>query len=223
MAGSWRFISEHRPSHLVCASLKGSQMLENKFLLWFGMMFPLIFSAGPANVTMASLGARFGFFKSLPFIGGINLIVLVHAFLIGLGAGTFLQRYPGIFQYLQYAGSAYLIYLAFKLYRSSRIEINEIADNVPNFFDGIILQLLNMKVVSVTVVMFSKFLDKDSGQMVQVIILSIGLTSLTAGATMAWAAGGAWLTRTFASEKSVRLQGYVFGSMLVGVSIWMLI
>ncbi len=198
-------------------------MVENTFFLWFVMMFPLIFSAGPANVTMASLGARFGFLKSLPFICGINLIVLLHALLIGLGAGTFLKKYPGLFQYLQYAGSAYLIYLAFKFFRSSRPDINGIEDNVPNFLDGIILQLLNMKVVSVTIVMFSQFLDADSRQMPQVMLLSLGLASLTTGATIAWTAGGAWLTRTFASETSVRSQGYIFGSMLVGVSIWMLI
>ena len=69
-------------------------MDENRFLLWFGMMFPLIFSAGPANVTMASLGARFGFLKSLPFISGINLIVLLHALMIGFGAGAFIGKYP---------------------------------------------------------------------------------------------------------------------------------
>lgn len=198
-------------------------MVENKFFLWFGMMFPLIFSAGPANVTMASLGARFGFFKSLPFISGINLIVLLHAVLIGLGAGAFLKKYPGLFQYLQYAGAAYLVYLAFKFYRSSRPDIKEAANNVPNFLDGVILQLLNVKVVTVTMVMFSQFLDTDSGQLSQVMILSFGLASLTTGATMTWAAGGAWLTRTFASEKSVRLQGYIFGTMLIGVSVWMLI
>ncbi len=198
-------------------------MLENTFFLWLGMMVPLIFSAGPANVTMASLGARFGFIKSLPFIGGINLIVLVHAVLIGLGAGAFIKRHPGIFEYLQYAGSAYLIYLAFKFYKSSRPDIKEIAANVPTFIDGMILQLLNMKVVSVTVVMFSQFLNTDTGQIPQIMMLSLGLASLTTGATMIWAAGGAWLTRTFASETSVRLQGYVFGSMLVGVSVWMLI
>ena len=197
-------------------------MLESKFFLWFGMMFPLIFSAGPANVTMASLGARFGFIKSLPFICGINLIVLVHALLIGMGAGTILKEYPGIFQYLQYAGSAYLIYLAIKFYRSSQPDIKETADNVPNFFDGIILQLLNMKVVSVTIVMFSQFLDTDSEQILQVLVLSLGIASLTTGATMVWAAGGSWLTRTFASEMSIKLQGYIFGSMLIGVSIWML-
>jgi threonine/homoserine/homoserine lactone efflux protein len=198
-------------------------MLENKFFLWFGMMFPLIFSAGPANVTMASLGARFGFLKSLPFISGINLIVFFHALLIGFGAGAFLKEYPVLFRYLQYAGSAYLIYLASKFFRLSRLDIKETSDSIPNFLDGIILQLLNMKVVTVTMVMFSQFLDMDSGQFVQVMILSIGLAALTTGATMIWAIGGAWLTRIVASEKSVKLQGYIFGSMLIGVSIWMLI
>lgn len=119
-------------------------MLEDSFFLWFGMMVPLIFSAGPANVTMASLGARFGFVKSLPFISGINLVVLLHALLLGFGAGTFFEKYPELFRYLQYAGSAYLIYLAIKLIRSSKFEIEELADSAPNIFDGIILQLLNM-------------------------------------------------------------------------------
>ena len=198
-------------------------MAENTFLLWFGMMFPLMFSAGPANVTMASLGARFGFGKSLPFILGINLIVLLHALLIGFGAGAFMEKYPGLFQYLRYGGSAYLLYLAFKFFRSSRLDARKIADSAPNFFDGIILQLLNVKVITVTMVMFSQFLDTDAGRLSQVMILSLGIFSLTTGATMTWAAGGAWLTRKFASEKSMRAQGYIFGGMLVGVSVWMLL
>ncbi|WP_279615079.1 LysE family translocator [Desulfospira joergensenii] len=186
-------------------------------------MCPLIFSAGPANVTMASLGARFGFLKSLPFISGINLIVLAHALLIGFGAGTFLENYPGLFRYLQYAGSAYLLYLASKFFRSSKLKAREISDTVPNFVDGIILQLLNMKVVTVTMVMFSQFLDAGLEQVSQITMLSVGLASLTTGATMTWAAGGAGLTRIFASKKSVRLQGYIFGSMLICVSVWMLL
>lgn len=72
-------------------------------------------------------------------------------------------------------------------------------------------------------VMFSQFLDTESEKLPQVVMLSIGLALLTTGATLTWAAGGAWLTRTFASEKSIKLQGYLFGSMLIGASIWMLI
>ncbi len=198
-------------------------MLESKFMLWIGMMFPLVFSAGPANVTMASMGARFGVFKSLPFISGINLIVLLHAVVIGFGAGTFLEMYPDVFKYLQYGGSVYLIYLATKFYKSSRPNVKKLPDNIPNFMDGVVLQLLNMKVVAVTVVMFSQFLDVDSGQLSQVLTLSLGIALLTTGATISWAAGGAWLIKKFASEDSARLQGYIFGTMLVAVSVWMLI
>ena len=197
-------------------------MYEDKFFLWFGMMFPLIFSAGPANVTMASLGARFGLLKSLPFIFGINLIVLLHALVIGFGAGKFIVKYPEIFRYLQYIGSLYLIYLAFKFFKFSRLKAKEISKNAPTFVDGIILQMFNMKVVTVTMVMFTQFMDKDSSQLSKIIILSAGLAFLTICATMTWAAAGSWLTRTFASESSYKLQGYFFGSMLICVSVWML-
>lgn len=198
-------------------------MLEGTFFLWFGMMFPLIFSAGPANITMASLGARFGFRRSLAFIAGINVIVLVHALLIGLGAGHFLKLYPGVFHYLQMAGALYLLYLASKFFRSPKPSAGKVSDRVPSFLDGVVLQMLNMKVVAVTMVMFSQFLEAGSGQLLRVGLLSLGLAALTSGATLTWAAGGAWLTRTFASEKSVRVQGYLFGSMLIGVSVWMLV
>ncbi|MBG0774960.1 MAG: LysE family translocator [Desulfovibrionaceae bacterium] len=198
-------------------------MLENKFLLWFAMIFPLVFSAGPANVTMASLGARFGFARTLPFIVGINLIVLLQSLLIGFGAGAVLQRYPAVYRYLQYGGALYLLYLASKFLRASRVATGGVADNAPCFTDGVILQLLNMKVVTVMMVMFSKFIDTRSSQVSQVILLSVGLTSLTGGATMTWAVCGAWLTRLFASKRNVRLQGYVFGGMLVGVAVWMLV
>ena len=198
-------------------------MVEDKFFLWFGMMFPLIFSAGPANITMASLGARFGFLKSLPFIAGINLIVLVQALLIGFGAGRFLDQYPGVFEYLQITGALYLIYLASKFFRSLTPAAGKASDHVPSFLDGVVLQMLNMKVVAVTMVMFSQFLESGPGQLLQVGLLSLGLGTLTSCATMTWAAGGTWLTRFFASEQSVRVQGYIFGSMLIGVSVWMLL
>ena len=195
---------------------------ENTFFLWLGTMFPLVFSAGPANITMAALGARFGLVKVLPFISGVNLIVLTYGVLIGFGAGQFMEKYPDVFQYMQYAGAAYLFYLAFTFFRLSGAKAKAVEGRVPNFFDGAILQLLNIKVLTVTVVMFSQFLDGDSERSTQVGLLSVGLALLTSCATLFWAAGGAWLTRVFASEKSIRLQGYVFGTMLIGVSFWML-
>ncbi len=198
-------------------------MTDNTVFLWLAMMVPLIFSAGPANITMASLGARFGFLRALPFICGINLMVLVQALLIGFGAGRFLQLYPGLFRYLQYAGALYLIYLASKFFRLPRLPAHDGPGRVPNFLDGVILQMLNMKVVTVTMVMFAQFLDKGSDPVFRVIWLASGLAGLTTCATLAWAAGGAVLIGRLASGNSARAQGIVFGSMLIGVSFWMLL
>jgi len=198
-------------------------MLENDFFLWFGMIFPLVFSAGPANITVASLAAHFGFYKALPFILGVNLTVLAQALLVGFGADTLLNSYPLLFQYLKYVGSAYLIYLAFKFFRWSCPEVKALPNNVPNFFDGFILQLFNMKVITVIMLMFSQFLDTENRQLTQVVMLSVGLAWLTIGANLTWAGGGAWLARKFASEKSAKLQGYIFGGMLICVSIWILL
>ncbi|NIR52057.1 LysE family translocator [candidate division KSB1 bacterium] len=197
-------------------------MSVSKFFLWFGMMFPLMFSPGPANVTLAAMGGRFGFRKSLPFIAGVNLIVLLHALLIGFGALQFLEAYPALFALIQPAGALYLVYLAFRFLKSSKIGANG-NTGLPRFWDGFMLGLLNAKVVTLTMVMFSQVLDNESGKLLQVVTFSIGLALLTTGATLTWAAGGAWLTRKLASPKVLKLQGYVFGSMLLGVAVWMLI
>ncbi|WP_461534764.1 LysE family translocator [Spongorhabdus nitratireducens] len=199
-------------------------MLESKFVLWFGMMFPLIFSAGPANVAMAALSAKQGFFRLVPFLSGINLTVFVQAVLIGSGAGVLLGAYPRFFYFLQYLGSIYLIYLAYKIISQPLSgEVNESSDTSLGFLDGIILESLNVKLISVTIVMFSKFLDSTSTQLFQVLLLSLGIAVLTTGATVSWALGGSWLQRKFASEQSERIQRYVFGGMLICVSLWMIV
>ena len=197
-------------------------MFESKFFLWLGMIFPLVFSAGPANIAMASLGGQFGLGKSMPFILGINLIVLLEAFAIGLGIGDFIKNYPVLFKYIKYAGSLYLIYLAYKLFYLSQANSKESKLNPPSFFDGVILQLLNIKVMTVIFVMFSQFLDINSNQILQVSILSFGISILTTCATISWAFVGASLSQKFMSKKSVKFQGYIFGTMLICVALWML-
>lgn len=198
-------------------------MFEHSFFLWFAMLFPLIFSAGPANITMASFGGRFGLYKLIPFILGINLIVLIQTASIGFGAEILLEKYPIVFKYLKYIGSIYLIYLAVKLIKSSKTNTNKATSLIPSFFDGVILQSLNVKVITITTIMFSQFLNTSINQTVQIIMLSIGMTAMTTVATITWAFTGAVLMEVFISDKSVKLQGYFFGTMLIIVAIWMLL
>lgn len=200
---------------------KNEIMEEGKIFLWFWTMFPLVFSAGPANITLAAFGVRFGLLKSLSFIAGVNIIVLLQTVLVGFGLNRFLGNYPEFFNLLQIAGAAYLVYMAFKFFKSKQISSTYI-DEIPTFRDGVVLQLLNMKGLVMITVMFSQFLDKDIMQLLQVSILSIGLLALTTVAMILWTIGGEWLIGRFSSQANERLLGYVFGSMLLGVAVWML-
>ncbi len=198
-------------------------MTYSKLLMCVGIMFPLAFSAGPANVMMAAFGARYRFAKTTPFILGVSFVVLLQSIAVGFGASAFVDTYPGLFRYLQGAGALYLVYLAYRFIRSSETEVSNAANSSPKFRDGMVLQLFNVKVLTYILILFSQFIDVKLPKTNQVILLSLGHFVLVLIATSSWALAGEWITKTFASGTSARLQGYVFGSMLVGVAIWMLL
>jgi threonine/homoserine/homoserine lactone efflux protein len=84
------------------------------FLLFFGLMFPLVFSPGPANIVFAMSGIRQGVRGSIPLIIGVDLVFIIYSLLIGFGLGEILQLYPSLIFILQLLGSLYIVYLAYK-------------------------------------------------------------------------------------------------------------
>ncbi len=66
------------------------------FLLFFGLMFPLVFSPGPANIVFAMSGIKQGVRGSIPLIIGVDLVFIIYSLLIGFGLGEILQLYPSL-------------------------------------------------------------------------------------------------------------------------------
>ncbi len=110
-------------------------MTYTKLFLCIGIMFPLTFSAGPANIMMAALGARFRFVKTIPFIIGVSFIVLLQSLAVGFGSSEFIYNYPNLFRYLQVGGALYLLYLAYRLIKSSQTDVSDTTKALPIFRD----------------------------------------------------------------------------------------
>jgi threonine/homoserine/homoserine lactone efflux protein len=85
-----------------------------EFLLWFALIFPLVFSAGPGNVLCALCGANNGFKNSLPFILGLNFSYTTYSLLIGFGLGSVLDSFPRVFFVIQLLGVVYIFWLGYK-------------------------------------------------------------------------------------------------------------
>ena len=198
-------------------------MTIEKFILWITVMAPVVYSAGPNNLMCASIGARFGFRKSIPFIIGVNSNIFLYSLLTGFGLGKILESYPGIFSYIKYAGSIYILYLAYRFFRSSGSENAEEKDTrTPGFWSGIILNSLNPKGFTALLIMYSQFLDEKYPIYSQVFLLAIMVLIMSVSSHLLWSSGGYWILGRLTSTRANKIQGILFGSMLVVVAAWLL-
>jgi len=127
----------------------------------------LAISPGPDNiyVMMQSLvhGKRFGFATVSGLISGC----VIHTTLVAFGASAIIKSNETLFFILKSFGAAYLLYLAFQVYRTSG-QLKFDAGNIPRktetqlFKQGFIMNVLNPKVSIFFLAFFPGFLFSDS-------------------------------------------------------------
>ncbi|CAC9553649.1 hypothetical protein [uncultured Gammaproteobacteria bacterium] len=188
------------------------------FLLFFGLMFPLIFSPGPANIVCTMAGIKQGVKKSIPLITGINVVSILYSLLVGFGLDKVLKRYPDLTATLQILGALYLVYLAYKFIkpRPRQADINK----TYNFWNGVILQALNPKAFSAQLLMFSMLLDGSFNQTEQVFYLIFMLTILNISTHFTWTFIGNSLSKWMTNPVAEKILSYLFASALLLIAIW---
>ncbi|MEW6342521.1 MAG: LysE family translocator [Paraburkholderia sp.] len=190
------------------------------WVLFFGYAVPMVISPGPGNTLLASSGGRFGVRGSLWFWAGFEDGNLVLCLLYGLGLGRGLQSHPGVHEALKWAGTAYLLYLAWSFLRSSAkpAASGERVMKQLTFVDGFVAVLLNPKIHSMILVMFSQFLDPAKPIAMQVLQLTGGFLLVGLACHFPWIYGGKVILGRFTSERAVRIQGWVFGACMLLVA-----
>lgn len=92
-------------------------------MAWLGSVAVLAFvmavTPGPNNVVFAAAGARHGYRRSLPLLGGMigGFVLLIAATVAGVGA--LVQAVPGSRVALTVVASLYMVYLAVRLWRAA--------------------------------------------------------------------------------------------------------
>ncbi|QFT55724.1 LysE family translocator [Microbulbifer sp. THAF38] len=190
------------------------------FLAWLAVMFPLIFSPGPANITFAAAGASLGIRRSLPLLAGIDLIFIVKGFLVGFGLMAWLIHYPIALKLLQAGGVTYLIYLAYHFAKPKSVKSQTEAPEV-SIWNGILIQTLNVKGWIITFTMFSIFtpnLENESTK--SILTLIVLMTILNLSTHLCWIAFGNALAKLATNARAQRIQGMLFSLSLLSVAIW---
>lgn len=100
---------------------------------------------GPNNVMLTASGANFGYQRSVPHMLGITVGGALMLLLVGAGLGTLFEQVPQLYTLLQWVGAAYLIWLAWKIATSGRVQAAQARPKPLNFVQGAAFQWVNPK------------------------------------------------------------------------------
>ncbi len=120
-------------------------------------IFVTAYTPGPNNIMSMSNSARFGFKKSLPFNLGIFAGFSILIPICTLFSQTLFHYIPKVKVYMLFVGATYMLYLAWKTWKSSsNIEVKQ--SKGAGFFAGMLLQFINPKIYIYAITSMSTYI-----------------------------------------------------------------
>ncbi|KAA3613116.1 MAG: LysE family translocator [Calditrichaeota bacterium] len=160
-------------------------MIPN-FYLFMILILAFYATPGPATISIVASGVSYGFKKSIAYVWGTisgGSIVIILSF---IGVSSLISIHEIVLTILKYISLAYMLYLVYKIWNTSHIEIS---DSKPlSYMNGVLLNVLNPKAYIVTVALFTQFLATSSGFIIGLLIIIsfmiIGFSYCYLGETM---------------------------------------
>ena len=153
---------------------------------------------------------------------GIAAGGMVHTVVAGLGLGALVAAHPVAFDAIRWAGVAYLLWLAVQSLRSGPVAAGDVAVRSLGrvFADGLMVNLLNPKVILFILAFLPQFVDPTRPVLTQFLTLGVvfatgGLMVNGAGAVFAGGVG----QRLAASAAFARWLGRVSATIFAGLAL----
>lgn len=151
---------------------------------------------GPNNVMLTASGANFGFVRTLPHIAGIVVGFILLIVGVGLGLGELFLQFPLMHQLLKIIGSAYLMWLAYKLLNFSYTEDENGGKGKPfTFFQAFIFQYVNPKAWIIAISANSTFGLPGDQYLFSVGVVGLVFVLVNPFSIMVWAGFGHMIRR----------------------------
>ncbi|MGQ8816469.1 LysE family translocator [Serratia sp. NA_13] len=157
---------------------------------------------GPVNIVALSAGAQFGFSATLRHVFGATLGFTLLLILIGLGLNQLLTLWPVLTQVIQWAGIAFLLFMAYQLAFGDGRLGNGSQSQAPSFWYGALLQWLNPKAWLASVASLGAFVaDGDRLLLWQFAVIYFVICYVSVAC---WAYTGAMLTGVLQQARNVQ-------------------
>ena len=189
--------------------------MHPELLSLFLFMLGTSCSPGPNNIVASYSGFNFGIFRTLPHILGVILGFTLMVIILNFGLINIFKIYPFLQEILKVSGSIFLVYLAYKIAFSSKINESK-KQNPVKFIETFMFQFLNPKGVIVAIICVSTYVEKGSN-FINHSLWVIGISFLCAIISINfWTLIGKFLRKFATNEKFIKWFNYVMSLLLLG-------
>ena len=194
------------------------------YLAFLAACIALALLPGPMVTLVIANGLRHGTRAALINIAGAQLGLAIVIGVVAIGLTSLMATMGYWFDWVRFAGAAYLVWLGVKLIRFPVEGIS--ADQPPPpprggfFLQGLLVLLSNPKVLVFFGAVIPQFMDMSKDHVSQVSLLGITFM-VTAGITDAMYALLSGRARAIFSARRTRLLSRVSGGFMIGGGIWL--
>ena len=178
-------------------------------------MFVTSCSPGPNNIVASHSGFNHGIKKTIPLMLGVIFGFTFMLALVNFGLINIFKLYPIIQKVLIFTGSAFLIYLAYKISFSKSSEEDNKVKPV-NFIETFLFQFLNPKGVIVAIIAVSTYVETGN-KFINYSLWLLSVAFLFAVVSIVfWTLIGKFMRKFATNDKFIKLFNYVMSALLLG-------
>jgi threonine/homoserine/homoserine lactone efflux protein len=194
------------------------------YLAFVAACIALALLPGPVVTLMIANGLRYGTRAALTNILGVQAGLAIVIGVVAVGLTSLMATMGYWFDWVRFAGAAYLVWLGFKLIRAP-VEGVELDTPPPPprggfFLQGFVVLLSNPKVLVFFGAFIPQFMDMSRDHVSQVTLLGVTFMVI-AGMTDAVYALLAGRARRFFSARRTRALSRISGGFMIGGGIWL--
>lgn len=172
---------------------------------------------GPNNLMLMTSGVNFGMKRSMPHLMGITLGFCFMIFCVGMGLQSMFIVFPKLEVVLRYVGTAYLLWLAWKIANSGPVGDGKSSAKPMGFWAAAAFQWVNPKAWFMAISAITTYASSASGEsklsQVLLVVLVFGVINLPLVACWGWF--GSAMRRFLQDSKNLKLFNITMAVLLV--------
>lgn len=189
--------------------------LNIEYLSLISFAIATCITPGPNNTMILASGVNYGIRASLPHLFGINIGFPLMVVAVGAGIGGLFVAFPILHDILKIVGSAYLLYLAYRVATAGTPSSDSTNTKPFSFTEAALFQLVNPKAWMMAIGAVSVYSAASDTYFVQINVIAMVFLIFGIPCTGIWLGFGTGLRKWLQNHKIRRFFNVTMAGILV--------